>query len=385
MSVIRTTNNHKMLEWARDEIGYTIEQASEAVGLPPATLRAAELGEHQLTLGQLRNIADKYDVPFGFFYLSEPPYKKSFKPIPDFRIEPGYFGINHHRLGLEIKKCRDRREVFIDLVSKLDEEIDTFQVIPEQEPANVGVFIRRRLGISDRDISVLNYETIYSFWKSKIEDDGVLVYESQYIPEASGVIGVAIFYETCPIILIKRGGDFNERKLFTLLHEYAHLLKGKSAINDASSLTVSNSESEEAKIETICNRLAGEILAPSERIIRADYANLGLVEKMELLSRTFKVTYSTAAVCLKRVNLINNVQLAELLELRKQAAIKKRKDNSAEPPQIPREVLNKLDMGRPMFSTVLDAYTTGLLDVYDASKILNLRVKKIDKLVSGMH
>ena len=58
------------------------------------------------------------------------------------------------------------------------------------------------------------------------------VYGGLYIPEETGVIGVAISYKRCPIILIKRGGRYNARKLFTLLHEYAHLLKGQSAFND---------------------------------------------------------------------------------------------------------------------------------------------------------
>ena len=51
--------------------------------------------------------------------------------------------------------------------------------------------------------------------------------------------------------------------------------------------------------------------------------------------------------------------------------------------RMPRENIMRLDLGRPMFDAVLTAYSDGLLDVFDASKILNLRVKKIDKLVAG--
>lgn len=44
----------------------------------------------------------------------------------------------------------------------------------------------------------------------------------------------------------------------------------------------------------------------------------------------------------------------------------------------------RLDLGRPMFSVVLGAYSKGTIDLFDASKILNLRVSKIDKLLSGL-
>lgn len=383
MSSIRTTNNPDMLIWAREEVGYTIEQAAEAIGVSVESLKAAESEGRPLTLNQLRKAAEKYDFPFGYFYLSAPPADKSFKPIPDFRIEPGLVGINHYRLNLEIKKSRERRAIFVDLAASLEMETKTFQLITEPYPENIGSLIRDRLGISDSDINSLDFDQAYSYWKNKIENDGVLVYESQYIPDISGVIGAAIFYDAFPVILIKRGGNFNERKLFTLLHEYAHLLKGESAINDAGAQVVDLANSTKGQLETNCNRLAAEILVPSEKINLTTYAGLDAVDKMEALSRNFKVTYTTAAVCLKRFGLISAPEFSRLLELRRKANESKSR-NKGEEVRIPRENIMRLDMGRPMFKTVLEAYSVGLLDVYDTSKILNLRVKKIDRLVSGM-
>ena len=58
-----------MLVWAREEVGYSIEQAAEAIGLPVEKLEAAESEEHQLTLNQLRTAAEKYGCPFGYFYF----------------------------------------------------------------------------------------------------------------------------------------------------------------------------------------------------------------------------------------------------------------------------------------------------------------------------
>jgi Zn-dependent peptidase ImmA (M78 family)/transcriptional regulator with XRE-family HTH domain len=383
MSTIRTSNNPSMLVWAREEVGYSLDQAAEAIGVSVENLQAAESGIRPLTLNQLRKAAEQYDFPFGYFYLSEPPYAKSYKPIPDFRIEPGILRNDHYRLGLEIKKCRDRRLVFIDLANNLDMEIKPFQLLPKPNITNIGSFIRKRLGILDSELQTLSFDQVYAFWKNKIENDGVLVYESQYIPDQSGVIGAAIFYESCPIVLIKRGNDFNARKLFTLLHEYAHLLLGKSAINDVIAQNIDLANSAEAELETTCNRLASEILVPSEKINLPDYTDLDAVQKMEFLASTFKVTYTTAAVCLKRHRLISNPEFMHLLELRRKANQKNKGVKSGDV-KIPRENIIRLDMGRPMFNAVLAAYGSGLLDVFDASKILNLRVKKIDKLALGV-
>jgi transcriptional regulator with XRE-family HTH domain len=52
-----------MLIWAREEIGYSLEQASDALGVSVDTLRAAESGEKSLTLNQLlRNIVVHMDT-----------------------------------------------------------------------------------------------------------------------------------------------------------------------------------------------------------------------------------------------------------------------------------------------------------------------------------
>lgn len=383
MSSIRTNNNPAMLIWAREEIGYSVEQAAEALGLAVEMLRAAEAGEHALTLNQLRTAADKYNCPFGYFYLEQPPHDITYKPIPDYRVEPGSQGKDHHRLNLEIKKVADRRIIYMDLLSESGIEARKFRTISNVNQTNIGSKIRQRLGVSDFDISKLGYSQIYPYWKERIESDGVLVYESQYVPDVSGVIGVSIFHEYFPVILIKRGGNHNSRKLFTLLHEYAHLIKGQSAINDAGSLLVEGHSSDELGLEAECNYLAAEILVPSESISVRDYKNLDIIKKMESMAEKFKVTYTTAAVCLRRFGLINALELNELLRLRKEAHSSKQ-DTRAREVKIPRENIMRLDMGKPMFNLVLNAYGNGVIDLFDASKILNLRVNKIDKLLSGV-
>ncbi len=383
MATIRTSNNSDMLVWAREEAGYTLDQAAQAIGVSVENLKAAESNQRSLTLNQLRTAAEKYNCPFGYFYLSKPPHKKSYEPVPDYRIEPDLIGAEHYRLNLEIKKARDRRLVYFDLLANLGIKVEKFQPISQYEEQKIGSRIRNRLRVSESEISSLSFDQVYAYWKAKIENDGVLVYESQYIPGETGVIGVAIYYERCPIILIKRGGIYNARKLFTLLHEYAHLLKGKSAFNDFKAQTVSRPRSDVARLEAECNYLAAEILVPSENIRRSDYDDLDAVEKMKYLADTFKVTYTTAAVCLKRFGLIDQQEFSHLLQLRRKAIETKspRKDKEA---KIPRENIQRLDMGRPMFKVVLEAYGSGVIDLFDASKILNLRVKKIDRLLTGI-
>ena len=371
-----------MLVWAREQVGYTLEQGAEAIGISVNALRAAESGEGSLTLNQLRKAAEKYDCPFGYFYLSELPHKKSFQPVPDYRIEPGSTGVEHHRLKLEIKKVRDRRLVYMDLSESLGTDLKRFEQYRVLDPVESAGAIRERLGISATDIQHLPVDQVYAYWKGKIENDGVLVYESQYIPESSGVLGAAIFYEVYPIILVRRGGEVNDRKLFTLLHEYAHLLLGESAINDAGAQTTTDTQTDKGRLEALCNQIAGEILVPTTSVRESDYAELSSVGKMERLSAEYKVTYSTAAVRLRRLDFISADDLTSLLRQR-YAAYQKKQSKEGGDARIPRHILMKLDLGKPMFDAVLTAYSVGALDVLDASRLLHLRVNRVDKLLAG--
>ena len=70
MATIRTSNNPAVLIWAREEIGYTLDEAAKALGTSVDNLKSAESGERSLTLSQLRTAAERYQCPFGYFYLS---------------------------------------------------------------------------------------------------------------------------------------------------------------------------------------------------------------------------------------------------------------------------------------------------------------------------
>ena len=157
MTTIRTTNNPAMLKWAREEVGYSIEQASTAMGISIEALQKAEAGDHQLTLNQLRTAAVKYNCPFGYFYFEKEPYKKSFESVPDYRVDPAFVGVNHFRLYLEIKKVRDQRLVYLELAESLQIPVRDFQVLSEKNTSKTANTVRQRLNVSAEEIYSLKF------------------------------------------------------------------------------------------------------------------------------------------------------------------------------------------------------------------------------------
>ena len=71
--------------------------------------------------------------------------------------------------------------------------------------------------------------------------------------------GFAISHPLAPLVFIN-SADAPAARLFTLLHELAHLWVGSSGISNASPATPGNVRRE----EVFCNAVAGEFLAPHD-------------------------------------------------------------------------------------------------------------------------
>src|SRR5271157_990353 len=78
-SIIRVSINPKVLRWARERAGSTVQDLSA----PFPRLDRWEHGEEQPTLKQIERLAKAVHAPVGFFFLPEPPVESV--PIPDFR------------------------------------------------------------------------------------------------------------------------------------------------------------------------------------------------------------------------------------------------------------------------------------------------------------
>jgi len=74
--------NPEILKLAREQCGYTIEQAAKSY-LTPRKLERVERGDEHLTFKQFLKLANRYKRPLAFFYLIEPLKEE----ISNFRIK----------------------------------------------------------------------------------------------------------------------------------------------------------------------------------------------------------------------------------------------------------------------------------------------------------
>ena len=63
----------ELLVWTREEAGLSVEEAAKKIAKTPEQLRAAEQGESQLTVRQLRVLSNAYKRPLAFIYHNHLP------------------------------------------------------------------------------------------------------------------------------------------------------------------------------------------------------------------------------------------------------------------------------------------------------------------------
>src|SRR5262245_28577141 len=120
-SRIEARANPELLVWARETAGFSAGLAADRLKIPADRLEAWERGEARRSLVQLRKSGRLYRRPLAAFYLPRPPAAEA--PVHDFRrIHGQAVGRSSPDLLLAIRRCRERREIALDLYDQLDAE-----------------------------------------------------------------------------------------------------------------------------------------------------------------------------------------------------------------------------------------------------------------------
>ncbi len=253
--------NPSLLTWSRERAGLSTEQVAKKLPVKPNRVQEWEAGETKPTFLQAQKWASLAHIPFGFLFLQQPPVEQL--PLPDLRTVGG---IAPQRPSLELL------DTVRDSIRKQDWYLEYLQNEEHQPLAFVGRFnsrsqvaevvddIRRILRVNP-DIARLDYDKYSRALIEAAETAGILVMRSGIALgnthrklEVSEFRGFAISNAYAPVIFVN-SSDAPSARLFTLLHELAHIWIGSSGVSDGNS---ANGRDE----ERFCNAVAGEFLAP---------------------------------------------------------------------------------------------------------------------------
>ena len=382
--------NPDVLAWARKSAGLSLEEAARKLSpkTNPRKITDFELGTDAPTQSQFRKLAHAYRRPTALFFLSKPP--SDFQPMHDFRrnmLDPSYSPF----LLREIRYAHERRNLALEMYQDLDSKPPKFEHPADlnDSPDVVGGRIREilRITIQEQTDGVVRRDP-FKFWRRRIEAAGVLVFQAGDIP-LEEMLGFSLAMPTLPIITVNRK---NKRgRVFTLLHEFTHLMLRLSGVCDIDE-NASRAPAEQ-KVEVFCNAVAGAALLPSEDFLLnpAVSANFGPTwrrDELDALARQYGVS---ALVVLRRLLILKKTTETVYKEVAEEYLTiyarleKEEKDRNAQGEMrrnIPSEAIGKL--GPPFIRLVLDNYNGGNFTLNDVSSFLGVKFRHLPKIIESL-
>lgn len=287
--------NGKVLQWARILRGLSIDDAANALGISPDELRAYESGEHKPLVGFLRQMSSKYRINFTSLLMPTPlPIEK---PPTDYRARGEHLSVD---TLVAIEEVSNALEVFEDIASEVG------RIVPKpnigtakltDEPETIAARERQRFGVSIEEQQSWNgLDDARRKWRRRIEDRGIFTYMIA-MPEQE-LSGFSILRDGLAAICVNDREPTEGAKVFTLFHEYCHLLLRQTGISD---------ENNSNRVERFCNEFAAGFLIPRSPLLVA----VGEVQTpyefsdsdVKKLATRFKVSNRAMALRLEKTGL----------------------------------------------------------------------------------
>lgn len=268
--------NHRILIWARETAGLSIEDAANALNLGgartpgPEALRIYESGEKTPTRPLLLKMAKTYRRPLLTFYLAKPPVigdrGEDFRTLPEDKRADDRSAVDalvrdiYVRQRLVKEALEDGEEAipqkYIGSLSNDSNIFTAAETISKHISFDLNEFRAKR-----------NIEESFNYLRGLAENNGVFVLLIGNLGShhsnisANAFRGFALADKYAPFIVIN-DQDAKSAWPFTLLHELTHLFLGQTGISGGRA---------EQRVEKLCNDVASQILLPQEDLMSNDF------------------------------------------------------------------------------------------------------------------
>jgi Zn-dependent peptidase ImmA (M78 family) len=295
-----------VLRWAREHSSASLADAAARCERSPDELASWEEGTADPSLTALRKLAHYYGVPLSVFLLSEPP-KVPARPV-DLRT---FAGVVKPEPSVDLAKALNRASALQSLARDLLNETGTqafalghteqgdAESLADAQRSLVGVAVAEQRGWKDERAALRG-------WRSAVERRGIFVLQ---LPMSKAEVRAFSLSKPPPFIVLNQS-DFVRSRVFSLWHEYAHVLLGTGAICMPGSGRRAMEQG--AAVEVFCNRFAGAFLVPADAL-RTDPLAIQIVKAksvpedsvLDRLARRFHVSWAVIWYRLHQLGLVS--------------------------------------------------------------------------------
>ncbi|MDL2280753.1 XRE family transcriptional regulator [Selenomonadales bacterium OttesenSCG-928-I06] len=376
----------ELLIWARERISMPVELVAKAIGVTVEQYQSWESGEQLPTINQAKKFAQKVRVAYAWLFLDTPPQKFKLPKNADYRTFANQamsdYSIELNYLLIDISM---RRDAMIELYAEMDTPLPRFEEYMDAETVRditIAETIRQLLGITyTKQQKFKDSNEAFNYYREALSSIGILVFQAGNI-DKSIMRGMSVYDPVFPIIVVNRKDEYNAR-IFTLLHEFVHILTRTPGICD----TFSIEHQSQFEIEIRCNRIAAEALVPQDTLMNDSHWNKIAQSNLDdvFIRKTARKFSVSREVIIGRLLTLGKITFdfynAKLSQYNNEYEQYQRNQKSKKRGFLPPSTNICSQVGKLYAQTVMNAYTQEVITPRDASQFLSgLRVQHFDKV-----
>ncbi len=243
-------------------------------------------GEQQPTLKQLEELARFGHVPFGALLLPEPPPTRL--PIDDFRVGRGSTLKEPSQDLLDvIHQCQRRQDWYHGYAERYGLESQGF--LRGNGPSGVeeaaatirselGFDVERRRNLQGADAARKHLIQHFEALGGLAVVSSMVGNDTHRILDIGEVRGFTLHDDTVPLVFVN-AADTKRGQVFSLAHEFAHVLRGESGVSAEHEL-----EHGQSTVERWCNAVASEFLVPGRDLRQRFNPEIPLSSELDRLA-----------------------------------------------------------------------------------------------------
>ena len=369
--IFKPNINVKILIWAIQSAGWERKELIEKLKVNEDIYERWINGSEKPTLRQLEAIGHRTKRPLASFFLPDIPKEK---PLPkDYRLNLDKKDKFHRKTILAIRKARTLQSITKELSNNLYEESNLKiknQKINEP-PKILAQEIRNKFELTEEKQRKFNnsYE-LFKFLREKLTDYNIFTFQiSMPLEDARGFA----LSDDVPKTIVVNSGDLIEARIFTLMHEFGHILLNDTGL-DLPDLNDNN------PVEKWCNNFASGFLLPEDlatRIFSENKNSLTDTKTLNTLSRKYKLSKSMLLYNMLKLNFISLNAYSEILERYK----KTEQINESSRAGIPAEKRCISELGDKFITLVAENTNKNHITYSDALNYLSIKSKNFNKLM----
>lgn len=358
----------------------TLDELSKRADVEKDKIRAAQDGNFLLTDSEVERIAEELSVPVrALFGTVELPLSD----LPDFRRKvPASKLLEKSTIrALGYVEKISLSLASLDLDMELSSSVERYTgPLSKKSAEKLAEKWRERWGLTpDQQLEWKNASKVYASLREYIEGLGIFVVHHSF--GSDDVAGLYAKMDGGPhTILINTTSSNKARKLFTLAHEFCHILLRETGI--------SNTAFAKNSVEIFCNQFAAYLLAPSKlirlAITRYRYSVSLDGDAIRLLAKNLGISQQACVLRLVDLNYLEAQAYGRWIARFKgnipDGDREDRGGGNADPDPIKNK---RTQYGSSFLSLLSEARQKGLLDAIEIYRLAGIKPKYQQALLGG--